>query len=1498
MAHSDIKYPWSDIVRFHQDIVQLEQDNFFKLTPSKSGTLDGPHSSLLSNYIPTQLTGPWEIPPESFSSPLIVEDIKTGKITEGFFGGPCWSGSQKIYPEKTWTPFLSPLLYQQVRVEYDETEDQIILIPAEGRWDFSPLVHDEIGRREFEPVTPLEELSFTIIEQAHSEDRNNNNTLTGRIIHNTGEYLPFFHELFEKISDIPSLAGKQNPWVFFLAPNPKNSFSKYIMPDYDQILQILDEDHSQIGGFRIFEGRSDSIEEIHSPTLYPLTSMNSSQNKAVQGILDAKPLTVISGPPGCGKSQVVVSLLLNAWSNGKSVLFASNTKAAVDVVYDRLLEYESDYPIAVRAGSKDRNTFEDAYSKLRHYTQIQGLNAPERTQIENEIATISSQKIENQKFLDAKIPQKITQAKQTAQKAFVEHLRVKSEIEDYSAPYVDKIRILGYHTITPDDFESTVLSPLSIWLHDIDSVNCSIHRDEEQKREYIHKRDSYKKSRDRCLVQFGYHINPHENPEWLITGTNSKEMRTWLHDLSAYVSADIEQHYGTTVLPEHCKWKTSSGAATWIEQARKLEEQITGFIQTYTTVYEQFCAISGKVDSLTSETEKNGINADNPLLENAISEWRELYSRYLSTPRGITTILKRKKLEKHLSQSEEALLTTYSPTLWKHIAQNSESGREELFNAIDLTQRWISAKKAKDYFEKKRDIETELTRIQDLAINVGITISPRKLPELLELRAIPEQISKTISVAANAKKSLEDEVNRQQTSDAINRYYQRYQSFAANTPLLKNWEDGKGRELLTAIQTIHGTPEDRDAIRCIRNSVNDTRHEIFFSEWDAAIHNQAEFEEYESLIQTVPDEDRHIAEWWNRIPEHCTVQKIDHSSLPEKTDVLHEHLQECSDFVDLWNEFVEETLSDMRTEVRLKKERAYENFRRVYEMIPEGMRSEDIQRIFDRILLNSDKEVFLSEEDEAAFNVFNPERVSAKIRDINTRLTELSFNLSNDNYQKRIENGSYVLEDVDELRYHFRKNYNKAKGFPREKYTNVLNALPIWITNAHQCQSFPLEPDIFDVLVIDEASQCTLTNILPFIYRAKSVAVIGDPEQLPAIIKINEGKESAIAARYGVEEYCKILGHSENTMFDTGLKFLPGGRKNVINLVEHYRSHPLIIGFSNLYIYQMKLSLKRGTLRSASPFVQGIFGIDIRGECRKTNSWSNHREAQEIVRLIADIRSNDAFYNKSIGVVTPFRGQVNAIQHLLEERSIPGETIEVGTVDTFQGNERDIMIFSPVISKGMNPRTAQWSDDKNRINVALTRARDLMIVVGDFDYCRKMDTLLGKLIEYVETVAILRNTSMEELELFSLMIMEGEGLGISSTNLPKIHRRIGDIEVDFVLSNPKNGAKLVIEVDGKQHYYVEINGEKHTIGYHGLSRFVEYDGHKSEIYRRAGKEFVDIESSTYEVNQTRESITDDTIRDGFLRAEGYKIFRIPASDIREKPDVVISDIRSALEIGE
>jgi very-short-patch-repair endonuclease len=446
-----------------------------------------------------------------------------------------------------------------------------------------------------------------------------------------------------------------------------------------------------------------------------------------------------------------------------------------------------------------------------------------------------------------------------------------------------------------------------------------------------------------------------------------------------------------------------------------------------------------------------------------------------------------------------------------------------------------------------------------------------------------------------------------------------------------------------------------------------------------------------------------------------------------------------------------------------------------------------------------------------------------------------------------------------------------------------------------------MEPDLFDILVIDEASQCTLTNMLPLIYRAKSLAVIGDPNQLPAIFRdSSQGKEQALAQKYGMSDYLERFGHRNITLFQTGMSFLPGGRKNMINLVEHYRSHPLIIGFSNLYIYQMRLSLRKPAMRPDKPnTVSGVFGLDVPGECfRDTNgkSWVNVREAHAICDIIKEIRTNDEFGGKSIGIVTPFKGQKEKIQEILSGEGFLSSEILVGTVDTFQGNERDIMFFSPVLSKGISPAAAEWSDDKNRINVALTRARDLMVVVGDFAYCKNMDTILGNLIAYVSTISLLRQTSDAELELFSLMILEGNTLNISRENLPQVHHRIGAIEVDFVLRNPEKGVNLVIEVDGAQHYYAEISGDKYPVRYEGIKKYVEIAGKKRYIQSLRNSEFVNVENKSFKVIRTNDSIQTDKGRDEFLKTEGYKILRIPSQDIFEKPDVVMQDIKEKLEI--
>ncbi|MEA4970135.1 MAG: AAA domain-containing protein [Candidatus Pelethousia sp.] len=220
-------------------------------------------------------------------------------------------------------------------------------------------------------------------------------------------------------------------------------------------------------------------------------------------------------------------------------------------------------------------------------------------------------------------------------------------------------------------------------------------------------------------------------------------------------------------------------------------------------------------------------------------------------------------------------------------------------------------------------------------------------------------------------------------------------------------------------------------------------------------------------------------------------------------------------------------------------------------------------------------------------------------------------------------------------------------------------------------------------------------------------------------------------------------------------------------------------------------------------------------------------------RLIQQLRSIPAYTRLSIGVVTPFRAQASYIVGLLDQMRIV-QGVAVGTVHKFQGDERDIMLFSPVVSRGIYQGTAKWVESPpNLVNVAITRARESLILVGDIVACRLQDGILGDFARYAENVELLRETSLDELELYSWMVMAGWS--------PEIHVPIGDIEVDFVLSNPEIGVKLVVEVEGRQHQNARAQ---------------------------------------------------DAARDAFLMAQGYAVLRFSTQDVRETPERIVDMIKT------
>lgn len=302
--------------------------------------------------------------------------------------------------------------------------------------------------------------------------------------------------------------------------------------------------------------------------------------------------------------------------------------------------------------------------------------------------------------------------------------------------------------------------------------------------------------------------------------------------------------------------------------------------------------------------------------------------------------------------------------------------------------------------------------------------------------------------------------------------------------------------------------------------------------------------------------------------------------------------------------------------------------------------------------------------------------------------------------------------------------------------------LPCWsVTSLSVKGRIPFTKGMFDLLIVDEASQCDIASILPLLYRAKRVAVIGDQKQLSHISAISKSQDISMIQKYEVDFK---WSYSTASLYDlaSGL----ASSKKIIHLRDHHRSYGDIIEFSNREFYDGKLRIATNysKLKVAQGMDLGIRWIDVVGKVEKPANGSaiNVNEAQKIVEELQRLMDNN--YKGSIGVVTPFRAQADKIRDLvldnpkLYDKLVTSnkESFLVDTVHKFQGDERDIILFSPVISQNVsNGAITFLNKTGNLFNVAITRARSNLIVVGDKQCCLGCSVkYMNNFVRYYENI--------------------------------------------------------------------------------------------------------------------------------------------------------------------
>ena len=284
----------------------------------------------------------------------------------------------------------------------------------------------------------------------------------------------------------------------------------------------------------------------------------------------------------------------------------------------------------------------------------------------------------------------------------------------------------------------------------------------------------------------------------------------------------------------------------------------------------------------------------------------------------------------------------------------------------------------------------------------------------------------------------------------------------------------------------------------------------------------------------------------------------------------------------------------------------------------------------------------------------------------------------------------------------------KKKIWPLRKVLSdyqeeIFRLLPCWMASPESVSAiFPMQ-DLFDIVIFDEASQCFAERGIPSMYRGKQLVVAGDDMQL---------KPSELyQLRWDQDE----IDHPDlevDSLLELAERYLP-----TVHLQGHYRSQSLeLIDFSNRHFYEGRLRL----LPDRQILNRNEAGIEYHNVKGVWDDNTNEKEAKAVVEKIVTLVKADP--KKEIGVVTFNAPQQAMIMDLLEERflnerlTIPG-SLFVKNIENVQGDEKDIIIFSVGYAPDKDGKmkmqfgSLSVSGGENRLNVAVTRAREKIILI-------------------------------------------------------------------------------------------------------------------------------------------------------------------------------------------
>lgn len=516
-------------------------------------------------------------------------------------------------------------------------------------------------------------------------------------------------------------------------------------------------------------------------------------------------------------------------------------------------------------------------------------------------------------------------------------------------------------------------------------------------------------------------------------------------------------------------------------------------------------------------------------------------------------------------------------------------------------------------------------------------------------------------------------------------------------------------------------------------------------------------------------------------------------------------------------------------------------------------------------------------------------------KDIENNATqEMIFKLD----EKFIEYKRQRANDITRLR----KLISSGKKIPWELFSDLRNAFPCILAGIRDYADYiPMDKWIFDIIIIDEASQVSIAQALPALIRGKQIVILGDQKQFSNVKSNQARKERNIEYQNDLEytfkqyhlkwksdEYGWLEKVRNFDIKKSILDFAQSLHNYPCQLKKHFRSYPELISYSNKYFYANSLQCMKVRWKEITDVIKFKTLKPLKPE--EFEDKTNPDEMHYILKEIFEMKQK--WFQWTIGIISPYRDQVKLIQENLKKMAIYPQLesenqIKVMTFDTCQWEERDYIFYSMVANEykdtlnfifikdfweKLENDVEDMSTKIQRLNVGFSRAKECIHFViskplSEFD--GEIWNALRHFKNELESVKKSKTTGTDENSPMEKKIQEFFYL----TEFYKaLHSKI-ELIPQFEIG------RYLQQLDPSyEHPFYKVD---FLLIYEGKPRIIiEYDGFEEHFHNR---EWV----TEYNFEQYMSS--DDVYRQKVLEWYGYQFLRINKFNIGKDPIKTLSD---------